>query len=452
MKSKLILFLFVAYSSSLLAQSIDYIKANRQQYIWGEGSGETKREAERHALAEIISQISTQVESSFEKVIQDEGTKYTKKVKEVLKTYSNVTLTNTECIDIENEPDAKVFLFMERAEVHKVFESRKNKIIAFAQEGEQALKRLQIADALRNFYWAQTLLRSHPDNNSIQMTAVDGNEVLLMPWLSAQINAVFSHLTINIADKEKKGNYVGYILHLLYDNQPVKNLDYTFWSGQNWTNIYSAKDGLGYAELTSINETDELKLKIEYAFEGESAIDIELRDVMERLPQIPYRNAYLTANHSKSNETTSAVAAEVSTVGGLETKAVANMAENLAVLSNTTAQEAVLNKVLTAIANNRIVSYNRLSKEQYLRNLQHSFKSNEFINIRFADNNVVKSGKGDEVYGIQIKQDYFSTNYGDTGYLFLLIDMTDSISPTIHIRTWQPEKNPDGSIYGVGDF
>jgi hypothetical protein len=103
-------------------------------------------------------------------------------------------------------------------------------------------------------------------------------------------------------------------------------------------------------------------------------------------------------------------------------------------------------------SNNQIVKYNKMSKEQYLRNLQHCFKSNEFINLRFADNTVRQSGKGGEIYGIQIKQDYFSTNYGDTGYLFLLIDLTDSIAPVIHVRTWQPEKNADGSIYGLSDF
>ncbi|GAB1416653.1 hypothetical protein MASR2M117_20590 [Paludibacter sp.] len=57
-----------------------------------------------------------------------------------------------------------------------------------------------------------------------------------------------------------------------------------------------------------------------------------------------------------------------------------------------------------------------------------------------------------ELYGIQIKQDYFSTNYGDTGYLFLLIDFDNPDEPLIHVRTWQPQKNPDGSIYGIENF
>ncbi|MHB9142141.1 MAG: LPP20 family lipoprotein, partial [Paludibacter sp.] len=104
--------------------------------------------------------------------------------------------------------------------------------------------------------------------------------------------------------------------------------------------------------------------------------------------------------------------------------------------------------------NSSIVKYNKQTKAEYLKKLKYSFASNEFINLRFADNIVKRSGKlnATNVYGIQIRQDYFSTNYGDTGYLFLLIDFTDSIAPKIHVRTWQPEKNPDGSIYGLSDF
>ena len=87
-----------------------------------------------------------------------------------------------------------------------------------------------------------------------------------------------------------------------------------------------------------------------------------------------------------------------------------------------------------------------------MKKLKYSFDSKEFINIRFADNIVRRSGKSNNIYGIQIRQDYFSTNYGDTGYLFLLVDLTDTLKPQIHVRTWQPEKNPDGSIYGLSDF
>lgn len=104
------------------------------------------------------------------------------------------------------------------------------------------------------------------------------------------------------------------------------------------------------------------------------------------------------------------------------------------------------------LLNKQLVRYNRQSKEEYMKKLNHIFKSNEFINLRFADNQVRKSGVGGEIYGIQIKQDYFSSSYGDTGYLFLMVDLNNPREPIIHVRTWQPEKDPDFGLIDLSYF
>ncbi len=103
--------------------------------------------------------------------------------------------------------------------------------------------------------------------------------------------------------------------------------------------------------------------------------------------------------------------------------------------------------------NNRYVQLTRQSKSQYMTNLERSFRSKEFINIRFADNEVKRVGRSeDNVYGIQIRQDYFSNNYGDTGYLFLMVDLKDPKKPMIEVRTWQEEKDPNFGVIGPGHF
>lgn len=86
--------------------------------------------------------------------------------------------------------------------------------------------------------------------------------------------------------------------------------------------------------------------------------------------------------------------------------------------------------------------YSRKSKEEYLKTLEQCFKSNEYININFSNNDVMKSALGGDVFGIQIKQDYHSQHYGDQGYLYLFVDLNDKDMPIIKIRTWQPERNP----------
>ena len=95
------------------------------------------------------------------------------------------------------------------------------------------------------------------------------------------------------------------------------------------------------------------------------------------------------------------------------------------------------------------IRYVRQTKDQYIKSLKRCFASNEYVNIRFADNNIRRSATKPDIYGIQIKQDYFSSTYGDTGYLFLLIDFEKPETPLIHVRTWQPDLDPnvkDGRI------
>lgn len=99
-----------------------------------------------------------------------------------------------------------------------------------------------------------------------------------------------------------------------------------------------------------------------------------------------------------------------------------------------------------------VVKYTKQTKQEYMKKLEYIFKSSEFINLRFADNQVRKSGVGGEVYGIQIKQDYFSSSYGDTGYLFLMVDLNNPEEPLIHVRTWQPEKDPDFGLIDLSYF
>lgn len=102
---------------------------------------------------------------------------------------------------------------------------------------------------------------------------------------------------------------------------------------------------------------------------------------------------------------------------------------------------------------NKIIRENRFTKTQYMEKLRKCFNSNEFVNIRFAQNDIVKGGSElGEVYGIQIKQDYYSSTYGDTGYLFLYVDFNTPDKPLIKVRTWQPERDPDFGVYGLGHF
>ena len=103
-------------------------------------------------------------------------------------------------------------------------------------------------------------------------------------------------------------------------------------------------------------------------------------------------------------------------------------------------------------SNNRYVTLTRQNKANYIKNLGRVFDSQEYINLQFSDCEVMKLGKGEQLFGIKIRQEYFSTTYSDTGYLFILVDLRDYQRPVIHVRTWQEAPDKDFGVIGPYNF
>lgn len=88
------------------------------------------------------------------------------------------------------------------------------------------------------------------------------------------------------------------------------------------------------------------------------------------------------------------------------------------------------------------IEYTKQSKQQYLKNLARIFKSNRRINVEFDEIEIFLHPTKDDWYGVRLHQGYTSDRYHDEGWLFLVWDFTDEDTPTIHVRTWQPDKDP----------
>lgn len=598
----IVTFLFIALAAK--GQSIEEIQTSKD-YIWGTGNAATLKKADNEALAALISQISTNVSSKFEQLaeggMKDDQATVDETFKSVINTYSRATLNNTRRIVIQNEPEAVVMRYIKVAEIQRIFDGRKTKILDFAQEAVRAEKKAQVADALRYYYWALVLLQSYPDGNFLTMKDEDGKDLLLTTWIPKQMNEIFSNLKISMESTHLDGDLKTINLKVLYKGQPARNYDYTYFDGRDWSNIFSAKDGTGIVELPVLANARNLQLRTEYMFEGEANIDNELSEVMGTVNPIAMRNCALklegeepkpgeekteealmaesdsatTTNSGMHYLSTMESAAYDDTMKKVE-KAIRtrnftdiqslctesgyeifnrlikygqgkiinepefrflecngevtcrslpmsfkfsnqrtfvedvvftlNKEGKIDCLSfglnkpavddimnqtswNDTVRNVLINflesyktayalkrydyinsifsddaliitgSVLKHTASNegqamskQAVKYTRQTKSEYMKKLQHIFRSSEFINLRFADNQVRKSGVGGEIYGIQIKQDYFSSSYGDTGYLFLMVDLNNPKEPVIHVRTWQPEKDPDFGLIDLSHF
>ena len=81
----------------------------------------------------------------------------------------------------------------------------------------------------------------------------------------------------------------------------------------------------------------------------------------------------------------------------------------------------------------------KYDKDTYMKNLSMCFNNNEYIRLRFTETDFTKANNTKDVYGVRVRQEYFSSSYGDVGYLFLLVDLRGAM-PLIHVRAWQPDK------------
>lgn len=120
----------------------------------------------------------------------------------------------------------------------------------------------------------------------------------------------------------------------------------------------------------------------------------------------------------------------------------------------------VVNKLANKASSNPELAYEskeryqsiRYDKDSYIDRLSQQFQSKEFINLRFNETTLQPSYASADIYGMQIEQDYYSSNYSDHGYLFLQINMQDPKNPLIIVRTWQPEPDPKFGLYSLDDF
>lgn len=600
---KNILIIMLLIPLVLFAQDWKSVKKN-PDYLCGEGRGATIAEADKNALADLISQIAVSVEDATDITINQKNDDGTMDFRSRISTYSQATLTNTQRTIIHNEPDAHVGRWIKKSEIEKIFEGRKLKINDLILSALKAEERGKADDALRCYYWALALTQSlqHPNEAKFQDFDYDDNKPhMLSVWLPEQIKNVFADLKATVG----KVNGSDVDLLITYKGKPVSSVDYTYFDGQNWSNIYSAKDGMGTLELVEGNTSDSYQVKFEYEYRNQSHIDKEVASVLNAMPAIPMRDAYIyvkndapvakelmttisqhndvvTASTSALAKTTSSksnyvkvmdkvtkaiasktytIADEYFTEAGLDIynrlvsygnarivgkpqftfyqngdevigrgvqlafsfktgmrksfvedvvftfnkdgkidnisfgmgkvaetdilgkgvweesarKSIMEFMENYktayalkrldyiksifdddaVIITGNVTRKMTMQKSAegTATMNGSdVIKYNRQTKDEYLTNLAKCFDSNEFINIRFANNDVYKLAKGGEMYGIQIAQDYYSSSYGDKGYLFLIIDINNPQEPLIKVRTWQPEKDPNFGLYGPGDF
>lgn len=292
-----ILAIFTMYSH---AQSIDEIKKN-SNYIWGEGNGTTMSDAEGEALRQMSVQISVSVyNSSYDEESNDNSVQ-----KAVLQSVSSAKFTNVQMRVLEEEPNAKVFCFMSRSEVKKMFEKRANHIANMVDAGKTAESRMMIDEALRNYYWALVLAKTTPEPVEIEFNDKKGEATSLLP---IKIKSVLAMINASVDEIQDGKNL---ILGFTYNGKPVSSLNFKYNDGQSIVGPIVARDGIGEASMASIPADGKLHLTYELRFRNEvDPTDSDIAGAFNAgiLPNINSSVAIAIKNNSKKKAAAPALA------------------------------------------------------------------------------------------------------------------------------------------------
>jgi len=598
MKNLVVLTILLFSGLLLHSMTLDEVlyKQNSGELIVGKGIAETEAEADQLALKDLASQIVVKVKSSFIDIAKEENFEVEEYCESVVNTFSDITLSNACKFIASSAENNTVYRYITPEDKKKIFAERKTQILSFVAEGEIAEEVGNAVDAIRNYYWALMLLKTHPDHKTMKYYFND-QERLLSSALVNQIENILSLIEIEITSISdiKDSNCLDYVLlasynGILADGLLIRYNDGYQWSGyERWGNgkgYFSIKKNmaatLNFIELEidcsfaqhgfigEIKETlssmkpydfnnshKKVEFKIEEAQEMDavgyrlsyaSEIPKANIDVLENviaaistndlgtarshftakgfrdfnalmgygnaviLPEavqmgmlktgklsvirsIPLKFDFRSSSESFT-ENVNFVFDEDNKIDGVtfslsdaavkdimtkeygteEEKAlIVNFVEqyktayclkDTAFIKDVFCDDALIivgrvvqrkpdeytDKLYQQLGDD-MIEYITLEKGEYLDRLKKQFAQKEFINIHFSDNEIDRVvSKGKKVFGMQIGQYYYSSDYCDKGYLFLMFDLADADEPKIMVRSWQPQKADDGSIIGVSNF
>ncbi|WP_278927849.1 hypothetical protein [Leyella stercorea] len=249
-------------------------------------------DAEGEALRQMSVQISVSVyNSSYDEESNDNSVQ-----KAVLQSVSSAKFTNVQMRVLEEEPNAKVFCFMSRSEVKKMFEKRANHIVNMVDAGKTAESRMMIDEALRNYYWALVLAKTTPEPVEIEFNDKKGEATSLLP---IKIKSVLAMINASVDEIQDGKNL---ILGFTYNGKPVSSLNFKYNDGQSIVGPIVARDGIGEASMASIPADGKLHLTYELRFRNEvDPTDSDIASAFNAgiLPNINSSVAIAIKNNSK---------------------------------------------------------------------------------------------------------------------------------------------------------
>ena len=280
-------------------EAIRSIKANTQQYYYGEGTGATFDEAYNSALENLMTSINVfvgidQRDEDITATGTDGRSVTTGRSTASLSIASMGMMQDVRRIDYGEEPEAGVFVFVTAESVRQMFDARQTKAESLIAYGMEEERNFRISDALRYYSWALCLLQTLPEGDKVTFMR-ENREEHAKVWLNRQIKLLLAGSKIEavkVEDVDEPNVKQRVYLRLSYNGQLVDNFDFSFNNGLYNVGPIHATDGRAVADLQVRPASGEMQIKVEYLFKGQAqTLDREVAGVMDNIDLFKFAEA-----------------------------------------------------------------------------------------------------------------------------------------------------------------
>ncbi len=273
---------------------INLLSAQESNVLIGHGEDFSFETADQKAIRDLCSQISIQVNVEFKDTVRETNNTQSQLSEQIIQTYSSVLLENVER-KVRQDKDGKwiVTRILAKEDRLKLFNHRKNKIFQYINTADECEKSGEIGLAVKNYYWALLLLKSHPDISSI---CVDNNpsKGQLLPFLMTKIQSLLNTISIQVTQRKDERESAVLYINGVYSGKQIASLNLNYFDGVQPTET-QIKDGKGiiYLPLSVTKGTEQLFISIDYEYGGflrDYPQDDEVKAVYQTVPRISFDN------------------------------------------------------------------------------------------------------------------------------------------------------------------
>jgi hypothetical protein len=389
---------------------------NSGELIVGSGTAKTEMEADKLALQDLASQIVVEVKSSFVNIAKEDNFNVDEYCESVVKTFSDIQLSNArKFIDPASTNDNKiVYRYITAEDKNRIFAERKTQVLSLVLEGEIAESEDNAVDALRNYYWALMLLKTHPENRTLTYY-FNNKERVLNTALVNKIEKILSDIKIKITSKisSKDSNCFDIVLEASYKGIPADGLLIKYNDGYGWSDFERWTNGKGFINIkkTMLKTMNFIEMKIDCSF-ANHGFSGEIQQTLGVMKSYEFNNS------NKKCEFISKEATEISNAKSIISYETEIPKDKIEILDN----------IITAISNKELAKSRQYFSKKGFRdfNALIGYGNAEILPEKIKLK-ILKIGKLSVVRSIPLKFDFRSSNEEFTEKVNFVFDENNKV-------------------------